>query len=161
MLNNVKKHLFGLLFALLIVGFLLLACGGATEQPLAPGLPVRPLRVVTAPLAADLLMGETHVEAYNDTYLTYQIVATIVNAGAGDASGFNAGCTYQCPAGDPTLSGGLDIVQGGSIAGNSRFAYESPFHYMCESRPPTLNLMCSISSAQGGTQTYSVNVKLP
>jgi len=114
----------------------------------------------TVPATADLSMGETHVERYNDQYLTYQIVATIVNDGAGTATGFSAGCTYKCPPGGAVTSAGLDIVQGGYLKGKSRFTYKTPFHYACAARPPTLNLMCTVRSAQGDA-TYSVNVTLP
>ncbi|SFM14175.1 hypothetical protein [Nitrosomonas communis] len=114
------------------------------------------------PAPADLLMGDVHIQQYNDPYFNYQIVATIVNIGADPASGFSAGCTYKCPPGGTMISAGLDIVQGGYIAGNSSVTYKWPFRYMCAARPPTLNLMCTIQSAEVGTKTYSINdVALP
>jgi hypothetical protein len=108
------------------------------------------------PGKAELILGETHIDSFNDNYLSYQIVATIENTGNAEAKGFNAGCTYQCPAGDTYTSGGLDIVQSGSIGPNSSFTYKSPFHYMCTVSTPTIDLICTIEAPDSGTQTYSV-----
>jgi hypothetical protein len=124
------------------------------DEPPAP--PPPPL-----PTEANLSLGEVRVEPYSDSFFTYQIVATIVNEGNSTASGFNAGCTYECPPGDTVLSAGLDIVQGGYIEGNSQFVYRSPFHYMCTSQSPSLNLTCTIESAQGSVRTYYKTVTLP
>jgi len=161
--KRARRFPFGSLLALLIAGLLVAACAEETESPPPPQLkevlPLAPGAV--QPSAANLILGSTHVEPFDEASQTYQIVATIENTGGSDASAFSAGCTYKCPPGGSITGGGLDIVQGGVIAGNSSYTYKSPFHLACESKPPTLGLTCSITSAQGGTQTYAVNVTLP
>lgn len=120
--------------------------------------PAEPAKTPTA----DLLLGEVVIKPYSGDpshYLNYEIGATVENAGSGTASGFSVWCTYGCPPGEPTASAGIDIVQGGYIAGNSRFTYRSPFHYMCKARPPTLSLTCTVKSAEGERGPYAVNVK--
>lgn len=161
-----------ILFVVLVLGLtslMLASCDGGNPTPLPPPPPTfePPPPTTAAPATtapADLRLGETRVEPNkdaNDTWNNYQIVATIVNEGAGDASGFNAGCTYQCLPGGPTISGGLDIVQAGFISAKSRFTYRNPFHYACIGHPPTLNLTCTIRLKEGSEKSYSVNVESP
>lgn len=90
----------------------------------------------------DLQIVNVSVEQYNQAGLTHQIIATIKNNGAREAKGFNAGCTYKCPAGTIT-SAGIDIVQAGYISGNKQFTYKSPFRFQCEPRPAFVNLECT------------------
>jgi hypothetical protein len=115
-----------------------------------------------SPSKPDLILGVTYIEPNNDTFNTYKIVATIENLGDGEATPINAGCTYQCPAGDQYNSGGLNIVTGGYIGPNSSFTYKSPFHYVCTIFEPTIDLICTIESPDGEIDTYSVaNLSLP
>jgi len=153
------------LFAALVLALSAMACdNGPTSTPLPP----EPTRAAPPappppplPTEANLSLGEVRVEPYSDSFFTYEIVATIVNEGSGTASGFYAGCTYTCPPGDTPPSGGFDIVQGGYVEGNSQFVYRSPFHYMCTTQFPSLDLTCTIESAQGSVREYYKTVALP
>jgi hypothetical protein len=140
-----------------VITMVITACSSPSAPPPQPPLN-NPPNNPTQPSSGkpDLTLGETYIESNNDAYLSYQIVATISNLGNAEANGFNAGCTYQCPTGDPYISGGLDIVQGGYIGPNSSFTYKSPFHYMCTVSTPTVDLVCTIEASDGSAKTFSV-----
>ncbi len=156
-----NKSKLGVVLVVTMLAFFVAGCGGASPPQPPPPPPASTQPAPPAPpQAADLLLGQTHIERYNDSVLSYQIVATIENAGAGEANGFNAGCTYTCPPGDSVAGGGLDIVQEGYIAGNSSHTYTSPFHLACSAHPPTLVLSCTIH-ANKNSGPYAVNAQLP
>lgn len=92
----------------------------------------------------DLQIVNICVEQYNQAGFTHQINATIRNNGAGEAKGFNAGCTSKC-LGGTIISAGLDIVQAGYILANQQFTYKSPFCFQCEPRPAFVNLDCTVN----------------
>ncbi len=110
---------------------------------------------------ADLMLGQVRLEKSNDPGFNYRVIATIRNVGNGDATGFNAGCTYNCPPGEPMTSGGLDIVQGGYLRANSEFTYRQPFRYQCVVRPPMIDLDCVIEQKDGPPRRHMISVKLP
>jgi hypothetical protein len=107
--------------------------GQADDQ--VPGVPQ-----ATQP---DLQITNIRVERSDLPNFTHQIIATLKNNGSGVASGFNAGCTYQCPGGT-NLSAGLNIVQAGYLEGNQEFIYNTPFRFQCDPTPVTVNLVCDI-----------------
>lgn len=117
-----------------------------------------------APSAPKLDLGEVRLAKWSGDpsgSLNYEIIATIVNNGAGIASSFNAGATYKCPPGEPILSAGMDIVQAGYLPAGKSFTYRAPFHYQCLAHPPTLTLTVTIDTKDGQPKTYTPSPQLP
>ena len=111
---------------------------------------------------AELELGEASIESFNNSYYSYQIDVRVANLGNAVATGFTVYGTYKCPPGETTISDGFVVVQGGYLAPNSSFTYTAPFHYGCMASPPTIDVVFTIESPGGGTQTYApVQVSFP
>jgi hypothetical protein len=94
-------------------------------------------------------------------YRYYDVAATIVNDGPGQAANFSTSCAYQCPFSATMYSGGIDLVSGGFLAGRSVRTYPTSFVYQCGIPIPlTLGLVCTIQSASG-QQTFYFNPPFP
>ena len=95
-----KRAIMVCLTVFLALTLAVIACGGTSPEPPPPPPPDNPSPEAPPeeppgpPAAENLSLGEVRIEPNNDSYNTYKIVATIYNHGDGDASGFNAGCTY-------------------------------------------------------------------
>ena len=145
---------------LALAAILLAGCPPKTLPVTQPPPPTATPPPTAPPGEADLTLGDVRIEANDDAYMDYLIVATIHNNGAGTANGLNAGCAYTCPPGETTVWTELDIVVGGEMEGKSRVTYGSSFHYPCVARPPQLDLVCTIEFDQG-RRSFPVRVALP
>lgn len=92
----------------------------------------------------------------------YMVEGTVRNNGNADASGFEAGCTYQCPGGTIT-SGGFSLVQGGFVSANSSFTYTASNRIACEPVPAILmNVTCEVDEnndvAESNENNNSLNI---
>ena len=105
---------------------------------------------------ADLQIVDVRVEKGDQPGFTHVVVATVRNNGEGSASGFDGGCEWNCPWGQPP-SAGADIVQGGYIPGNSQFTYKQPLTVHCEGSPTTLYFVCTIDNHNDVKETNENN----
>lgn len=92
----------------------------------------------------------------------YMVEGTVRNNGNADASGFEAGCNYQCPGGTIT-SGGFSLVQGGFVSANSSFTYRASNRIACDPVPAILmNVTCEVDPnndvAESNENNNSLNI---
>ncbi len=106
---------------------------GASTAPSTPSAPQ---------VRADLAIQAVRIERHADSALPYQVFATIANWGEHTASGFAAGCTYQCPGGGP--SGGMDIIRYGYLEAQSHRTFRQPFQFTCAEPPAEIDLVCEV-----------------
>jgi hypothetical protein len=157
--GSMQKMLIGVL--LILSAYLFSECGTETPPPPTPIPP--PIDTPTSiPQKSQLSFGQLRIQTYNNSWLTYEVVAEIKNSGLGLADGFDAACNYDCLPGQTMISSGFSIVQAGFIGPNSSFTYYSPFHYDCLERPPAIDLRCIIQPSDGPMKEFKISgVKLP
>lgn len=104
----------------------------------------------------DLRVLEMSIERYDQGGLSHRLVAVVENSGSVEASGFDAGCTYECPSGTITRAG-VDIVIDGYIAAYDRFTYTQPFMMQCDPPPGSVYMECTIDTSNVIAESYEDN----
>lgn len=165
-----RRWLSGLVLVLAMV-VAAMACDG-TPTPLPPpsqdDQPPQPPDTQPQEPAGlpDLAIVDVSIVSSSQPGYSHEVVGIIANNGGADASGFNAGCTYQCPGG-LVNSGGLDIVIGGYVAANDQFTFRQPVRIACEPVPAILDLDCSVDEGGNvqeeneGNNTAFFSVSIP
>lgn len=145
----------------LIIGIIfcvvLMACKRSSSPPPPPP---EKQKEVTSPAPpkglADLQIVDVRIEKSKGPGLPYVMVATVRNNGETDASGFNAGCEWDCPGGQVTHAGAT-IVQGGAIRGKSEFTYRPQFALQCAGPPTMLLVVCTVDEENRVQESNETN----
>lgn len=152
-----------MLFTVLAFTVTVTSCGGGSKSSSRGAAPVRvptPTSVPSTqpPQYVDLQITNISLEtsSQGNEYRTF--VVNVRNREAGVAQGFDISCTWQCPAGDLTLSAGTSVVQAGFLDGNSQRTYRREDRLQCTGPPAVLNnVTCTVDINQDVAETNEQN----
>ena len=118
----------------MIIGILTVCCGiGFSASGVRPANAFLP----------DLRVTGARVACFHGLPGHHELILGVENTGNQTASGFSAGCRWDCPGGT-IHQAGAGAVQGGYLVSGRHRTYSSPFRIQCEWAPAFLTFWCEV-----------------